>query len=103
VPDPDLRIEAELAASSFHLASRASAGLRTLERYRDEDPPMGPGWHFMQVMLAHRSLIADDPFSATSSLFDRALIGSELFKEQSVVTVFAAIDLVLIDRLDDAE
>ncbi|MBV8997894.1 MAG: AAA family ATPase [Solirubrobacterales bacterium] len=103
VSDPDLRIEAELAASSFHLASRVSAGLRRLERYDDEDLPLGPGWHFMQVMLAHRSLIRGDPVSATSALLDRALAGPELFEEQSVVSVFAAIDLVLIDRLGDAE
>jgi ATP/maltotriose-dependent transcriptional regulator MalT len=103
VVDPDLRIEAELAASSFHLASRASGALRRLERYRDADLPIGPGQHFMQVMLAHRSLLVGDPCSATTALLDRALVGSELFSEQSLVAVFAAMDLVLTDRLEDAE
>jgi DNA-binding CsgD family transcriptional regulator len=103
VPDPDLRIEAELAANSFHLASRASAALRRLERYRDADVPIGPGWHLMQVMLAHRSLLAGDRCSIASDLLDGALAGSGLFGEESLVVVYAAMDLVVIDRLDDAE
>jgi ATP/maltotriose-dependent transcriptional regulator MalT len=103
VPDPDLRIDAELAANGLQLASETPAALTRLGRYRSADLPSGPGWHLMQVMLAHRSLLAGDRCSIVSDLLDRALAASELVGEESLVVVYAAMDLVLIDRLDDAE
>jgi len=103
VPDPDLRIEAELAANSCQLASLTPEAVRRLERYRDTEPPRGPGWQLLQVMLAHRSLLAGDHWAITGGLLDRGLAGSELFGEESLVAVYAAMDLVLLDRLDDAE
>ena len=103
VPDPDPRVEAELAANRLQLASEASAALTRLGRYRDADLPIGPGWHFIHVMLAHRSLFAGDPCSIAEGLLDRALAGSEIFREESIVAIYAAMDLVVIDRLDDAE
>src|SRR5215218_2157059 len=102
-PDPDPRIEAELAANSCQLASRSAAALGRLARYRDAELPGGPGWHFMRVMLADRSLHAGDHCSVAGGLLDRALAGPELFGEESLVAVYAAMDLVLLDRLDEAE
>ena len=102
VPDPDLRIEAELAASGVQLASYASAALTRVARHCDTDLP-GPGRHFMQVMLAHRSIIAGESCSVAEALLDRALAGSEMFAGESLVTVYAAMDLVLTDRLDGAD
>ena len=103
VPDQDLRVEAELAANSCQLASRVSTALRRIARYRNAEPPTGPGWHLMHVMLADGSLHAGDRCSVAEGLLDRALAGSELFSEESLVAVYAAMNLVLIDRLDDAE
>ena len=103
VPDPDLRIEAELAASGVQLASHASAALTRLARHSDTDLPIGPGRNFMQAMLAHRSIIAGDSCSVAQALLDRALAGSESFVGDSLVAVYAAMDLVLIDRLDCAD
>jgi DNA-binding CsgD family transcriptional regulator len=103
VPDPDLRIDAELAANGLQLASETPAALIRLAHYRDADPPTGPGKHLMHVMLAHRSLLAGDPCSIASDLLDRALAGSGLVGEESLVVIYAAMDLVLVDRLDDAE
>lgn len=103
VPDPDPRIVAELAANGCQLAARVSDALTAIERYSDPNLPAGPGWHLMQVMLAYRSLVAGEPCSVGSGLLDRGLAGPELFSEESVVAVYAAISLVLIDRLDDAD
>lgn len=103
VPDPGLRIEAELAASGLQLASHASSALARLARRRDARPTDGGGWRLMQVMLAHRSVIAGEHHSVAEALLDRALAGPGILGEESLVTVYAAMDLVLIDRLDDAE
>jgi len=102
-PDPDLRIEAELAANGLQLASHTAAALTRLGRRRDAEPPDGPGWHLLHVMLAHRSLIGGGPCSVVAELLDRALAGPEVFGEESLVAVYAAMDLVLLDRLDGAE
>jgi DNA-binding CsgD family transcriptional regulator len=103
VQDPDLRIDAELAANGLQLASETPAALTRLGRYRNADLQIGPGRHLMHVMLAQRSVLAGDPCSIASDLLDRALAASELFGEESLVLIYAAMDLVLIDRLDDAE
>ena len=103
VADPDARVEAELAANGLSLASHASSALRRLARHRDPDGTIGPGWHLTQVMLAHRSLLVGDPCSVAEGLLERALAGPDLFREESLVPVYAAMDLVLLDRLDEAE
>jgi DNA-binding CsgD family transcriptional regulator len=103
VRDPDPRIVAELAANGCQLAARVSDALNALGRYSDSNLPAGPGWHLMQVMLAYRSLVAGEPCAIVGGLLDRGLAGSELFGEESLVAVYAAMSLVLIDRLDDAE
>ena len=103
VPDPDPRIVAELAANGCQLAARVPSALSALERYSDPSLPACPGWHRMQVMLAYRSLVAGEPCSVASGLLDRGLAGPELFSEESLVAVYAAMSLVLIDRFDDAE
>jgi tetratricopeptide (TPR) repeat protein len=103
IPDPDLRIQAELAASGLQLASHASSALALLARRRDARPTDGAGWPLMQVMLAHRSVIAAEHHSVAQAFLDRALAGQGLFGQESLITVYAAMDLVLIDRLDDAE
>ena len=54
-------------------------------------------------MLAHASLFAGEPVSVAAGLLERALRGPELFREESLVLVYAAMDLVFCDRLDDAE
>ena len=103
VRDPDPRIVAELAANGCQVASRMSDALSALARYGDGNLAPCPGWHLLQVMLAYRSLIAREPCSAVAAVLDRGLAGSELFAEESLVAVYAAMVLVLIDRLDDAE
>jgi DNA-binding CsgD family transcriptional regulator len=103
VPDPDPRIVAELAANGCQLAGRVSGALNVLARYSDSNLRACPGWQLMQVMLAYRSLVAGDPCPVVGDLLDRGLAGSELFSEQSLVAVIAAMTLVLIDRLDDAD
>ena len=103
VPEFDLRIEAELAANRIQMAARAPEALRHLDRFCDSDLPSGPGRQLMQVMLAHRSLCADDPAVVVAGLLERACRGPELFAEDSLVTVYAAMDLMLVDRFDDAE
>ncbi len=104
VPEFDLRIEAELAANRFQIAAQDTRRRsRHLARYRDADLPPGPGRQLMQVMLAHRSLCAGDPAAVAADLLERACRGPELFAEDSLVTVYAAMDLMLVDRFDDAE
>jgi tetratricopeptide (TPR) repeat protein len=103
VPDPDPRIVAELAANGCQLAARVPRALNALARWSDSKPPACPGWQLMQVMLAYRSPVAGDPCPVVGDLLDRGLAGSELFSEQSLVAVIAAMMLVLIDRLDDAD
>jgi DNA-binding CsgD family transcriptional regulator len=103
VPDPDLRIDAELAATCWHIAGRVPLALTRLARYRDTGVPEGPGRQLLAVMLAHASLFAGDPVSVAAELLDSALLGPELFREASLVVAYAAMDLVLCDRLDDAE
>ena len=102
-PDPDLRIEAELAANGLQLASHTPAALTRLARRRDPEPPDGAGWHLLQLMLAHGSLMRGEPCSVVEELLDRAIAGPEVFGEESLVAVYAAMDLVLLDRLGDAE
>ena len=102
VPEQDLRIDAELAANCLHIAARAPVALARLAAYRD-DVPDGPGRQLIEVMLAHASLFAADPVSVAAELLERALRGPELFREESGVVVYAAMDLVMCDRLDDAE
>ena len=102
VPQQDLRIEAELAANSCHIAARVPVALARLAPYRT-DVPDGPGRQLIEVMLAHASLFAADPVSVAAGLLERALAGPELFREESLVVVYAAMDLVICDRLDDAE
>jgi DNA-binding CsgD family transcriptional regulator len=102
VPDPDLRIVAELAANSCQLAARAPAALSRLERYTDATLA-GRGRYLMQVMLAHRGLVTGDPARVVGGLLDSALASPELFGEASLVAVYSAMNLTLIDRLDDAE
>ncbi|MBV9415603.1 MAG: hypothetical protein JO363_11550, partial [Solirubrobacterales bacterium] len=103
VPDPDPRIAAELAANGCQLASQVPVALGALARHSGANQPTCAGWHLMQVMRAYRSLVAADPCSVVSDLLDRGLAGPELFGEESLVAVYAAMSLVLIDRLDDAE
>ena len=103
VPELDLRMEAELAANRFQIAAQQPAAFEHLARYRDADLSRVSGGHLMLVMLAHRSLCAGDPAAVTADLLERACQGPELFAEDSLVTVYAAMNLVLVDRLDDAE
>ena len=103
VPEFDLRIEAELAANHCQIAAQESAALAHLAHYRDTYLPPGEGRQLMLVMLAHRSLCAGDPAAVAAALLERACQGPELLAAESLVTVYAAMDLVLIDRFDDAE
>jgi DNA-binding CsgD family transcriptional regulator len=102
VPDPDLRVVAELAANSCQLAERAPAALSRLERYTDATLA-GPGRQLMQVMLGYRGLVTGAPARVVGGLLEQALAGPELFGEASLVAVYAAMNLIHIDRLDDAE
>jgi DNA-binding CsgD family transcriptional regulator len=103
VPGFDLRIEAELAANHCQIATQESATLAHLVPYRDTYLPPGEGRQLMLVMLAHRSLCAGDPAAVAAALLERACQGPELLAAESLVTVYAAMDLMLVDRLDDAE
>jgi tetratricopeptide (TPR) repeat protein len=103
VPELDLRMEAELAANRCQVAAQQPAAFEHLARYRDADLSRVSGGHLMLVMLAHRSLCAGDPAAVTAELLERACQGPDLFAEDSLVTVYAAMNLVLVDRLDDAE
>ena len=103
VPELDMRLEAELAANRCQIAAHQPAAFAHLARYRDADLSHVSGGHLMLVMLAHRSLCAGDPAAVTADLLERACEGPELFAEESLVTVYAAMDLVLVDRLDEAE
>ena len=103
VPEFDLRIEAELAANRCQIAAQEPAALAHLAQYCATDLPPGEGRRLMLVMLAHRSLCAGDPAAVTADLLERARQGPELFAEESLVTVYAAMDLMLVDRFDDAE
>ncbi|MFL5862496.1 MAG: ATP-binding protein [Solirubrobacteraceae bacterium] len=102
VPGQDLRIDAELAADAWHIAARVPLALARLAATRN-DVPDRSGSQLIAVMLAHASLFAGDPVSVASGLLEGALGGPELFCEQSLVVVYAAMDLVFCDRLDDAE
>ena len=102
VPGQDLRIDAELAANCWHIAARVPVALARLAAYRNNIPG-GPGCQLIDVMLAHASLFAADPVSVAAGLLERAVAGPELFCEESLVIVYAAMDLVLCDRLDDGE
>ncbi len=103
VPDPDPRFVAELAANGCQVAGYARAALNSLAHCRDSNLAGCAGWELLQVMLAYRSLAAGEPASVAGGMLDRALAGPELFEEESLVAVYAAMNLVLIDRLDDAE
>ena len=102
VPEPDLRIDAELAANCWHIAARVPVALARLAACRD-DVPDAPGRQLIEVMLAHANLFAGEPVSVAAGLLERALRGPELFREESLVLVYAAMDLVFCDRLHDAE
>ena len=101
-PERDLQIDAELAANCFQIAARVPIARARLAPYRN-DVPDGPGRQLIEVMLAHASLFAGEPVSVAAGLLERALAGPELFGQQSLVIVYAAMALVFCDRLDDAE
>ena len=103
VPDPDPRFVAELAANGCQVAGHVPAALSSLAHCRDSNLPGCDGWHLLQVMLAYRSLAAGEPASVAAEMLDRALAEPELFAEESLVAVYAAMNLVMIDRLDEAE
>lgn len=103
VPEFDLRIEAELAANHCQIAAHEPAALAHLAHYREPQLPPGEGRQLMLVMLAHRSLCAGDHASVAASLLERACRGPELLDAGSLVAVYAAMDLMLVDRFADAE
>jgi len=102
-PGSDLRIAAELAANRCQIAATEPAALEQLARDRGTDLPSGAGRQLMLVMLAHRSLCAGEPAAVSAALLERACLGPELLSEDSLVAVYAAMDLMLVDRFDDAE
>ena len=101
-PELDLRIEAELAANRCQIAEQVPAALVRLNRDHG-DVPMRAGRHLMQMMVAHSSLRAGDPAAVTAALLDQSSHSPELFDGESLVTVYAAMNLVLVDRFEEAE
>ena len=102
-PEFDLRVEAELAANHCQITAQEPAALAHLAHYRETDLPSGAGRHLMLVMLAHRSICAGDPGVIAADLLERACRGPELFTDESLVTVYAAMDLMLVDKFEEAE
>lgn len=98
LPDPDEPLVAELVANSWQIAALVPGACELLAGY-------GPATAnpFLLVNLAHRSLFLAEPAAVTAELLDRALADGRLLAEESLVTTYAAMDLVLVDRLDDAE
>ena len=102
VPDPDPRFVAELAANGCQVAGHVPAALSSLAHCRDSNHPGCDGWHLLQVML-HTGAWPGEPASVAAEMLDRALAEPELFAEESLVAVYAAMNLVMIHRLDEAE
>ncbi len=103
VSDVDPRIEAELAANRCQIAAQVPAALTWLSDHSAPDLPSGAGGPLTMVMQAHRMLFAGEPAAAVADLLDRACRGPELLAETSLVCVYAAMDLMQVERFDECE
>jgi DNA-binding CsgD family transcriptional regulator len=96
-------LEAEVVANSWLVTARVPAARARLAAVAADRLPDDPGGRLLLVNLAHRSLADGEPAGVASELLDRALVGGEILALDSLVLTFLAMDLVGVDRLDDAE
>jgi hypothetical protein len=96
-------LEAEILAAAWLTADRVPMALARSERWLTTPVPDDFGGKQLLVNLAHRSAIAAEPATVASDLLHRALAGNELLGVESLVLIFVAMDLVVVDQLDLAE
>jgi DNA-binding CsgD family transcriptional regulator/DNA-binding transcriptional ArsR family regulator len=102
IADADLRVDAEVIAVCSLIASRVPVARARLARHATDLPDV-PGSRLILVMLAQAGLFDGGHAAHAAELLERAFDGPELLGEGSMVAVGAAMSLIVVDRLDEAE
>jgi len=93
-------LQAETLAASWLLAERVPGALERTGRLDPADVPDDLGGRALLVNLAHRALLGPEPVAGAVELLRRAIGAGDLPREESLVTIFLAMDLVIADEFD---
>ena len=96
-------LEAEILAGSWLVAARVPAAVQRVRRHAAATLPDDPGGRLLLVHLAHWSLLAAERAADAVALLRRALGSGDLLRDESLVHVFLAMDLIVADEFDAAE
>jgi DNA-binding CsgD family transcriptional regulator len=96
-------LEAETLAGSWLVAARVPAALERCRRYDARTLPDDPGGRMLLVNLVHRSLLVPEPAAPAVEQLRRAFGSGDLLREESLVHVFLAMNLIMADEFALAE